>query len=238
MPKQSKSIGHRRQSNADEPRYEVGYGKPPVNTRFKPGRSGNPGGRPKGTKKGANRIAGSDEERMKEVIREEAYRKILVRDGDRFVEIPTIQAIFRSIALNAVKGNQRAQRMIVDLVQSVEREDKFQYDEFVRAAIEYKAYWEHELARRERFGETGPEPLPHPDDIIVNLKTGEVEIRGPMTKEDKVLWDRLRLLKEECDEENADLEERSAKNPDDRSIEKEIAYQRRLRKRITKFIPD
>lgn len=27
---------------------EVGYGKPPVETRFKPGQSGNPGGRPKG----------------------------------------------------------------------------------------------------------------------------------------------------------------------------------------------
>ena len=27
--------------------YVVGYGKPPKNSRFKPGRSGNPGGRPK-----------------------------------------------------------------------------------------------------------------------------------------------------------------------------------------------
>jgi hypothetical protein len=33
---------------SDEPDYEVGYGKPPVGRRFKPGRSGNPKGRPKG----------------------------------------------------------------------------------------------------------------------------------------------------------------------------------------------
>ena len=31
-------------------RYEVGYGKPPEASRFKPGRSGNPKGRPRGSK--------------------------------------------------------------------------------------------------------------------------------------------------------------------------------------------
>ncbi len=30
--------------------YDVGYRKPPKHTRFKPGQSGNPRGRPKGTK--------------------------------------------------------------------------------------------------------------------------------------------------------------------------------------------
>ena len=33
-----------------EPDYEVGYGKPPHHTRFKPGVSGNPRGRPKDAK--------------------------------------------------------------------------------------------------------------------------------------------------------------------------------------------
>jgi hypothetical protein len=34
----------------DGPNTEVGYGRPPKDTRFKPGESGNPGGRPKGSK--------------------------------------------------------------------------------------------------------------------------------------------------------------------------------------------
>lgn len=34
-------------SDAREPGYIVGYCKPPVHTRFQPGKSGNPAGRPK-----------------------------------------------------------------------------------------------------------------------------------------------------------------------------------------------
>ena len=30
--------------------HQVGYGRPPLHTRFKPGQSGNPKGRPKGAK--------------------------------------------------------------------------------------------------------------------------------------------------------------------------------------------
>jgi hypothetical protein len=39
-------------SSAHPPKgeYRVGYGRPPLNTRFKSGHSGNPKGRPKGSK--------------------------------------------------------------------------------------------------------------------------------------------------------------------------------------------
>jgi hypothetical protein len=49
----------------------VGYGKPPQRTQFKPGNSGNPRGRPKGTKN------------LKTDLMEELGEKILVHEGDR-----------------------------------------------------------------------------------------------------------------------------------------------------------
>ena len=41
---------HGMEDDDDKPAYEVGYGIPPKNTRFKKGQSGNPRGRPKGAK--------------------------------------------------------------------------------------------------------------------------------------------------------------------------------------------
>ena len=42
-------MSKRKPPNSEE-NYEVGYGKPPKHTRFTSGRSGNPNGRPKGTR--------------------------------------------------------------------------------------------------------------------------------------------------------------------------------------------
>lgn len=81
--------------------YQVGYGKPPAHSRFKPGQSGNPSGRPKGAK---NKRLALHEERLKSIILEEAYRFIKVSDGDRPVSIPMAQAVIRSLAVNAARG--------------------------------------------------------------------------------------------------------------------------------------
>ena len=103
------------------PKYEVGYGKPPAQTQFKPGRSGNPAGRPKGAR---NKMPALNEERLKSIVLEEAYRAIRINDGDKQIKVPMAQAIVRALAVNAVKGQQRAQRLFTELLTTIERENK------------------------------------------------------------------------------------------------------------------
>jgi hypothetical protein len=57
-------------------------------------------------------------------------------------------------------------------------------------AVDYKFYWGKELERRKSAGTTGPEPIPHPDDVHINVRTSEITIAGPWTKEEKAELDR------------------------------------------------
>ncbi len=168
--------------------FDVGYAKPPEASRFKPGVSGNPKGRPKGRK---NKMPALNEERLKVVIMEEAYRTIKVNDGNRQVTVPMAQAIVRSLAVNAAKGNTRAQRLFAEMLSGAEASNKRLYDEWLDTALTYKVEWENELERRRLLGIVAPEPVPHPDHIHINMRTGLVEVRGPMTKHEKAIWDDL-----------------------------------------------
>jgi len=93
--------------------YEVGYGRPPVHTRFRKGESGNPGGRPRGrSERGAKALA-----------LEEAYRLVTVKEGKTSVALPAIQAIWRSQVTAAVKGSIAAQRTVMAAVLAIEEEE-------------------------------------------------------------------------------------------------------------------
>ncbi|MDQ2092459.1 hypothetical protein [Marimonas arenosa] len=81
----------------------------------------------------------------------------------------------------------------------------------MQTAIAYKVEWDEELQRRKELGITHlPDPLPHPDQVRIDFKTGEARIQGPMTKEDVAeleKWQQQRAMwQEELDEINKDLE--------------------------------
>ncbi len=183
--------------------YDVGYGKPPAKSRFRPGQSGNPRGRPRGRK---NKAPALHEERLKAIILDEAYRTIKVNDGEKQISVPMAQAIVRSMAVTAAKGNTRAQRLFAELLATTENSNKKLSDEWLETAITYKVEWEQEIERCRRLGLPEPLPLPHPDDIIINFRGNgpPVEIRGPMSREE--LAD-LRWWLERRDEYQLELRE-------------------------------
>jgi hypothetical protein len=152
--------------------------------------------------------------------------------------MPMAQAVIRSVAVNAAKGQQRAQRLFTELLATTEKEDKRLHDQFLEVAITYKVEWERELERRDRLGITGPEPLPHPDHVVVDIRTGTVQIKGPATKEEKAEWDlwveRKALFEEELTELEAMLEDPQC--PDADVILQEIERTKKVLEIIGKTI--
>jgi hypothetical protein len=217
-------------SEEGEPSYEVGYGKPPQATRFKPGTSGNPKGRPRGSRK--RRPADGVMEKLKALALEEAYRPIKIKDGDALVELPTIQAAVRNVTLSAAKGNQRAQRMLFDFVGAVEGERRRELQMMFEAAVECKQHGEEQIAEARSRGLPAPVLVPHPDYLLIDPITGSVKLRGPFTPEEKVIWDTLTADKTRIRKQLTRLEAELGGAPRSRSLKDGIEACRAVIARI------
>ena len=100
-----------------EGEYRVGYGKPPLHTRFKQGQSGNPKGRPRGAKNLASLL----NEALNELV-------LVAEDGGR-KRISKRKAAFKQLVNEAAKGNWRALKLLVDILQDIERRTEPQTEE-------------------------------------------------------------------------------------------------------------
>lgn len=86
-----------RKDSEPRERYHIGYGKPPRQTQFRKGQSGNPKGRPKGSKNAAT------------ILRELMDRKIPVRAGGGPARpIKVIEAILTRVTEAALRGDTKA----------------------------------------------------------------------------------------------------------------------------------
>lgn len=200
----------------DEPKdrnYLVGYGKPPAEHRFKKGQSGNPSGRRKGSKSKSEPLRGMDRPTQMMILNE-AYRPVSLREGDKVIELPAIQAVIRSMSVSAMKGNRLAQKLVTEIVQKIEEDHHKSQYENLEIFTEYKVQWTREIERCKRLGLPDPAPLPHPDDVIIDYRTGDLRFAGPLTKEEKVKWDRLLARRDEAQEEVRYYAEWAEKEPE------------------------
>jgi hypothetical protein len=92
------------------PHGPVGYGNPPEHTRFKKGMSGNPKGRPKGTRNLATVLEQTLRERV--VINENGTRRIVTK----------LQAAVKQLVNKAASGDLAAMRQLSSLACSAEVE--------------------------------------------------------------------------------------------------------------------
>ena len=83
--------------------YEVGYGKPPLHSRFKPGQSGNPKGRPK------------DARGLRTIVRDALDEKILIRTNGKDRRVTRLEALVLKQIELASKGDLRALDKLIHL---------------------------------------------------------------------------------------------------------------------------
>ena len=79
-----------------------------------------------------------NEERLRDIVISETYRTIKVKDGSKNIRVPMAQAVMRSIAVNAVRGGQRSQKMFTDLFNTTKAKNKKLHDEYAQTMIDYK----------------------------------------------------------------------------------------------------
>jgi hypothetical protein len=90
--------------NPPEAEEKVGYCRPPRMTRFKPGQSGNPLGRPRKPKP------------IQDLLATELRRTLVIRENDREQKLPKLEIVVKRLVNDAVQGNHPAVRLLIDLL--------------------------------------------------------------------------------------------------------------------------
>jgi hypothetical protein len=87
--------------NAENSTEAVGYGKPPKETQFRPGKSGNPNGRPKGARN------------IDTLMAEELAAPVKIREQGVDQTVSKAHAIVKKVLASAMNGDMRASSAVL-----------------------------------------------------------------------------------------------------------------------------
>jgi hypothetical protein len=91
-----------------ESEYAVGYKKPPQRTRFRRGESGNPNGRPKGSKNLAT------------LLEKELRQRVVVNENGRRRSITKQEAMVKHLVNKALSGDRRLIQLMLEEIRLLE----------------------------------------------------------------------------------------------------------------------
>jgi hypothetical protein len=83
--------------------YQIGKGKPPKHTRYRPGQSGNPSGRRKGS------------QNLKTALRKILMMPVRIKQTGRVKKVSTQQAVLLALRNNALKNDRWAVQHLLEL---------------------------------------------------------------------------------------------------------------------------
>ena len=109
------------------PPAKVGYRRPPVHSRFKPGQSGNPSGRAKGS------------QNFKTLLNRILKEEVSLQDGSKSRKISKAEAIMRRLIVGALKGDSRDLHALFKLA---EQTGQFEEKRDVRRIEQIVVQWQ------------------------------------------------------------------------------------------------
>lgn len=116
-------------------KYPIGYKKPPQNTRFKKGKSGNPKGRPPRSRN------------FLTLLKEELGQQVVVTEHGSKRSITKMEAMIKRIVSGALQGDQRSTTTLIEILKRTNQlhEDNSTADE--NSPVEYEQLLEEYIQR-------------------------------------------------------------------------------------------
>lgn len=119
--------------------YQIGYGKPPKHSQFQPGKSGNPKGRPRGSKS------------ISTLLDRALSGKIAITEGGKTTQVEKRTAVIFLVVAKALKGDRHGLEMTLRLMQTYDA-SAADYEEMIELVEdENNANATATLADAERF---------------------------------------------------------------------------------------